>query len=204
MLAFTTRHNVPVDEVTLAYNRCHKFYTEDVSIFGNPTDWLHGAAQAGFPIAQAEMAGRIFMQRMGAAPVTTGGSSLNKDWTPPIEEDMDPRHLLAAAVVGDDPNVFLQMAGMLKLLQPTRSRGELDLDNAAWIFLACNRGADCSRLGDLVALGCAPTAQRCPVMPSTLLNRLGNDWTPVAQRAEEISQALEAHDFDKIGLGRSD
>jgi hypothetical protein len=96
LLTITRPFHADPDEVTLAFNRCHKFYSDDASVFGNPTDWLVRAAKAGNPMAQAEAAEKILVQQewpnIAIIPLDLP--------EPPIEDDMDPRvYWLAPSLV---------------------------------------------------------------------------------------------------------
>jgi hypothetical protein len=192
---------LPIEQARKDYDRCHRFFSEDVSDLGDAMDWLQRATDARYAPAQAQTASLRLLQdqlksfqRAGAVP--TGYGLL-----PPIGGDANPRDLLRSAVESLDPAAIQQVAYVISSLNPGASPEETRINRAAWIYVSCQRGADCSFYGEPAMLNCRPTEENCMGVPEGLLKMTNNDWGPVQERVNEINAALDAKQWDKLGLG---
>jgi hypothetical protein len=194
-----------IPQLTLNYNRCVKFYTQDpVTAFGSPHQWLSQATKAGVPMAEAETAELMYQQetlshmRRQDDPTIAADPILGTH----VTSDIDPKTLMKDAVTKGDPNVLIMLAGMQDAFNPGRQTTAESFTTAnAFIYLACNMGADCSQYGTLVPVNCDASGNGCTNVPSEIMQRVSNDITPVIRRADEISLALKNRNWDQLGLG---
>jgi hypothetical protein len=201
-----TRHPQSVEEVLLFYDRCHRLYKEGTKDLGDPRDWLERATESGQPIAQAETARLRLLQEQEKIWARVGGARPTPDTLPdallpPIGGDADPRELVRIAVESKDPEVLFEIGGLQKLLNPSQSRDEVDLNSTAWAYIACSRGFDCSYYGAPTEEPCAPTESHCIRVPEDLMKRAHGNWAPVQERVNQLNAALDAGQFDQLGLG---
>jgi hypothetical protein len=197
------RLNAPIERVKEYYDLCHRFFSEDVSGFGNAMEWLQHATDAKYPQAEVQTAQlrlaqdqQISLQKAGAIP--TGPGLL-----PPIGGAINPIDLLRSAVTSLDPDTLRDVADLASSLDPKASAEERQIVRAAWLYLACQRGADCSLYGEPSMSYCTSTDQNCTGIPEKLLEWTHYDWEAVQQRANQINAALDAKQWDKLGLGGS-
>jgi hypothetical protein len=197
------RLNLPIEEAKKEYDRCHSYFSEDSSDLGDAMEWLQRATDASYAPAQAQTANLRLLQdqlksfeRSGAVP--TGYGLL-----PPIGGDANPRDLLRSAVTSLDPDVIQQIGELVPMLNPSESPEASQMERAAWIYVACERGADCSAYGEPDMGYCTPREPNCVGVPEVLLEMTDNNWIPVRQRADEINAKLNAHQWNELGLGPS-
>lgn len=196
-----TRLQIPIEQARKDYERCHRFFSEDRSAFGDPLQWLQRATEASYPPAQAETARLRLLQdqlksfqRAGAVP--TGYAAL-----PEIGGQTTARDLVRSAAESLDPTALQQIAYIISSLDPKVSPEDARINRIAWLYVSCQRGADCSSFGESSKLNCPPSEQNCPGVPEGLLKMTNNDWSPVQTRVNEINAALETRQWDKLGLG---
>ncbi len=196
-------HGISAKEASLFYHRCSQFFAGHANDLGPQRQWLERAAEAGQPVAQAYVA----TMRLGQEHLMVTRHTWDRDdlFAPPmIGGNADPHELLRVAIESADPAVIFQIAVSQNLLNPTKPRAENELNFAAWLSIACQRGADCAFYGEPVSLPCSAGSQDCGSVPKTLLAIAHNNWAPVADRARQISAALDARDWDQLnqfGLG---
>jgi len=196
-----TSMHMPMDKAKEYYDQCHRFFSEDASDLGDAMVWLQRATDQGYPDAQVTTAQlrlqqdslRAF-QRAGAVP--TGDEQL-----PPIGGDAQPRDLLRAAVQSLDPQIIQQVGMIVNQANPNAPLAERQVNGPAWIYVSCLRGADCSYYGPPDKSYCAATDVNCVGVPQKLLEWNQYNWEPIQQRANEINAALNAGQWDKLGLG---
>jgi hypothetical protein len=196
-----TRLKIPIEQAAKDYERCHRFFSEDVSALGDPMQWLQRATDAQYPPAQAETARLRLLQDQlksfqHAGAATTGYAAL-----PPIGGQTTARDLVRSAVKSLDPTALQQVAYIISSLDPKASPEDARINRIAWLYVSCQRGADCSVFGESSMLNCLPEEQDCFGVPEGLLKMTNNDWAPVQTRANEINAALENRQWDKLGLG---
>lgn len=201
-LSYAREYNIPVEEATLEYNRCIKFYTQDPSVFGKPTDWLERATKAGVPMAEAETAQLLVAQEMLKRFSKPGSPPIENPLAGPISSDDDAKTLLRKATAQGDPNALFILGTLQAELNPGESATAATLDFAALKYLACTAGADCSHMGERIPVNCNPSGNGCVYVPEEIMKSFNNDITPIIRRAEEINTALKSQQWDKVpGLG---
>ncbi len=185
-----------------AFVHCHRFRDHNVALeLGSADYWLEKATRRGQPLAQAVTASRRLDQdsRDNAVPLyrnpSTGMSISIPSGAAPDRRAVD---LLRAAVKSLDPSV-LQIIGEEQTELHGSRMGET-VDRWAWIYVACQRGLNCSATSRL--------AQDCPTncdvsTPERIIMAWSRDsWPAVQQRANEINTKLDAGKWDELGLGR--
>ena len=201
-LQLAAPYGMSQDDLRLYYGQCGQFYANDRSELGNPRDWLEMATEAGQPMAQATTASLRLLQDQQKLMVKAEGRTPPAD--APIGGDADPRDLLRTAVESQDPEVLLQISALQLLLHPENSADQRNLDQLAWRYIACQRGLDCSDVatyGDPVQMPCAVSSANCASVPAKLLRAAHNNWAPVQDRVQQISDELDAGQWDQaLGL----
>jgi hypothetical protein len=197
------RLNLPIEEAHKEYDRCHRYFSEDSSDLGDAMEWLQRATDANYAPAQAQTANLRLLQDQLKLFEKSGAVPTGYGLLPPIGGDANPRDLLLSAVTSLDPDVIQQIGEMVPLLNPSVPPEASQMERAAWIYVACVRGADCSAYGEPDMAYCAPREASCVGVPEVLLEMSDNNWAPVRQRADEINAKLNAHQWDELGLGPS-
>jgi hypothetical protein len=195
------RLNVPAEIARQQYGYCHRFFSEDVADLGDAMAWLQRATDNKYPRAQARTAGLRLAQDQQMAFQRAGAEATGLGLLPPIGGDINPRDLLRSAVASLDPDAIQDAANIIPSLDRNASTEERRIVSAAWLYVACQRGANCSFYGKPDMSYCAPTDQNCIGVPQRLLEWTNYNWEPVQQRANEINAALDARQWDKLGLG---
>jgi hypothetical protein len=183
------------------FDHCHQFQEHNVAFeLGSAEYWLERATQNGQPLAQAVTAERRLYQDSlnTAVPLvsnpTTGISISIPSGAPPDRRAVD---LLRAAVKSLDPQV-LEIVGVEQTELHGSRNGET-VDRFAWIYVACQRGLNCSAT--------SRWAKDCPdncdvSTPEGIIMAWSRDeWPAVQQRAKEINAKLDAGKWDELGLG---
>ncbi len=190
------------DRVKPDYDRCHRFYSEDVSDLGSAADWLQRATDARYAPAETQTAKLRLSQEQLKAFARAGAVATGDALLPPIGGDIDPRDLLRDAVTSLNPNIIQQIGDLMPRLVPSgTSEQDKVIIRAAWVYVSCLRGADCSNYGAPSKSNCAPADQNCIGIPEGLLKWVNYNWDPVQQRANEINATLDAKQWDELGLG---
>jgi hypothetical protein len=188
-----------ISKVESGYARCHGFFTADARSLGDPWDWLKRATDAGYAPAQAATAQARFLQDDLKAVARAGGSPTDEMVSrPPIGGDADPRDLLAVAVQSADPDVLIEIGQLQQMLNPTQTRDAMQINRTAWMYVGCQRGADCSEYGPGTVMNCGPNDGQCTPVPESFLSRVNYNWAPVQERVDEINAALNAKQWDKL------
>ncbi len=184
------------------FPHCHRFREYNVALeLGSADYWLDRATQSGQPRAQAETARRMLYQDSMNTNVPlsrdpAAGISISIPSGAPPNRRAEA--LLRAAVKSLDPQVLEIIGGAQTELHGSRMAEVVN--RYAWLYVACERGADCS-----------PTshwATDCPAncdvsTPEGIVKAWSRDeWTAVQQRANEINSKLDAGQWDELGLGR--
>jgi hypothetical protein len=191
-----------VGKYEAGYVRCHGFFTADAQSLGDPWDWLQKATDAGYALARAITAGERFLQDDLKAAVRAGGSPTDPTVSlPPIGGDTTPRALLAAAVQSADPDVLIEIGQLQNLLNPTQPRDVMQVNRTAWMYVACQRGADCSGYGPASVTNCGTNDDQCTPVPERFLAQVNYNWAPVLDKVNQINAALNAKQWDQLGLG---
>jgi hypothetical protein len=194
------------------FKRCHGFFTDAAAHFGDPWDWLQKATDAGYAPAQAATAVQRLQQESLKASVRAGNAVVYTAALPPIGGDANPRELLLAAAQSADPDVLTAIGQMQGLLHPGQPREVIQIIRTAWMYVACQRGYDCSNYwGGLVAEGpavvtnCGPNDGNCTPVPEQLMRQAKYNWAPVQDKVNQINAALAAKQWDQLpGLTTGD
>ena len=194
--------NHSTEEAETLFRLCHGLFTPVANILGNPWEWLQKATDAGYPAAQADTAAERLSQDRLKASLPNGGTAQDIAALPPIGGDADPRALLAAALPSGDPAVLADIGQLQHMLHPEEPRQVTRRDRIAWLYLACERGNDCSNLGPTSPINCTATDTHCMGVPSMLMMMAQDNWAPIQERVNELSAALDAKQWDKLGFGR--
>jgi hypothetical protein len=183
------------------FDHCHRFQEHNVAFeLGSAEYWLERATQSGQPLAQAVTARRKLDQdsRDTAVPLfsnPTAGISISiPSGAPPDRRAVD---LLRAAVKSLDPQV-LEIIGE-EQTELHGSRNAETVDRFAWIYVACQRGLNCSA----TSRWAEDCRDNCDVStPEGIIMAWSRDeWPAVQQRAKEINAKLDAGKWDELGLG---
>jgi hypothetical protein len=179
------------------FDHCHAFQgTGPGNDLGDAEEWLAKASLGGQPIAQAVTANRqLNLASDNASKEIAPGIKLTQ---PATAQDMaTPRQLFLSAVQSLDPNV-MELIGLSQYaLNPPSP--ENWVNQFAWVYVACQRGLDCSPSSHW--------AQDCPEgcnvsTPGSIIMAWSRDsWPAVQQRAVELNAKLDAHAWDQLGLG---
>jgi hypothetical protein len=180
---------------------CHQFQDHNVAHkLGSAEYWLGRATQSGQPLAQAVTARRRLDQdfRINAVPLfsnpSTGMSISIPSGAPPDRRAVD---LLRAAVKSLNPQVLEIIGNEQTELHGSRM-GET-VDRFAWIYVACQRGLNCSATSHL-AKDC-PTNCDVSTPEGIIMAWSRGEWPAVQQRARELNAKLDAGKWDELGLG---
>jgi hypothetical protein len=201
-LQWAAERKLSIDVVQSTYDHCHEFLEGDASKFGDPTEWLAGATDAGQPLAQATTASKLLMKNSMVLGAASAGVATEQLSLPQVKSEADPRDLLRAAVASRDPEVLFTIGELQGLLNPANMNDTTD--QYAWWLVACQRGFDCSANGEWMR-NCANLDADCASAggPSEAVQRFaGDQWPEVQQRASEISEKLDAGRWSDLGLGR--
>jgi hypothetical protein len=184
------------------FPHCRRFREHNVAFeLGSAEYWLERATQNGQPLAQAETARRILYQDSMNTNVPLFGNQAAgisvsiPSGAPPNRRAVD---LLRAAVKSLEPQVLEIIGGAQTELHGSRMAEVVD--RYAWLYVACQRGADCSPTSHW-ATDCS---DNCDVStPEGIVKGWSRDeWPAVQQRANEINAKLDAGKWDELGLGR--
>jgi TPR repeat protein len=192
---------VPIEKAQWGYDLCHRFFSDDTSDLGDAMTWLQRATEQGYPNAQVATAKLRIQQESLKAFERAGGVPTGYGLLPPIGGDAQPSDLLLAAVQSLDPQVIQEVGMMANTFGLNAPLDQRKVNIAAWIYVSCLRGADCSSYGDPDKSYCSPSDSNCVGVPAKLLELNQYNWDPVKDRANEINAALDAKDWGKLGLG---
>jgi len=181
-------------ETRTIYERCHELESQaDLKRqFGNSSDWISKASDAGQPVAQATVAIiNLQWKQLEAAGSAAASSALQ------IKTDSDPHTLLMAAVESKDPEALWYIGLAQGLLNPGSATALQD--QYAWWLVSCQRGMDCSPDADWIQMSCQ---DMCGLSgPDFIRIAAGNHWQEVERRAQEIDDKVNAGDSSDLGLG---
>lgn len=194
-----TAIGLSADDAAQVYRQCHRFSTDAANSLGDPWDWLQRATDSGYPIAQATTAKERLLQDQLKAATRAGGSPTDPTlFLPPLGGDNTPRELLAVAAQSADPEVLTAIGNLQRVLNPTQPKDVTLLNMTAWMYAACQRGADCSVYGAATVTNCGPNDGNCAPVPNTFLRWVNDDWTPVQEKVDQINAALNAKRWDQL------
>jgi len=198
-LQYAVKRHLSIEVAQSVYEKCHQFQENDSAEFGSAADWLAKATAAGQPLAETTTASKLLVQEM-QQNFPRAGDVPNPNTSPKIENASDPRSLFRSAVVSKDPEVLFVIGDSQGLLDPASS--DSNTRRFAWWLVACQRGFGCSENAEWVKKSCGDDAGcRSASSPSDRVRSLaGDQWPEVQQRAQEISAALDADQWDKLNL----
>jgi hypothetical protein len=198
-LQWAVKRYLPIDVAQSVYDKCHEFQENDLAELGTAADWLAKATAAGQPLAEATTASKLLRQEM-LQNIARAAGVPNPDTSPRIESAADPRSLFRLALVSKDPEVLFLIGASQGLLDPENS--DSITMSSAWLLVACQRGFNCSENADWVKNSCGNDAGcRSATSPSDRVRSLaGDQWPEVQQRAQEISAALDAGQWDDLAI----
>jgi hypothetical protein len=176
------------------YERCHDLKDRGnlESEFGKSSDWIGKAADAGQPVAQATTALLELQRTQLKATGFADASSVVH-----VASDTDPHTLLMAAVESKDPEALWYVGTAQGLLN--HSYDEAMKNQYAWWLVSCEHGMDCSPGADWIQMSCL---DECGLSgPDYIRMAAGDKWQEVEQRAQEISEKLDAGESSQLGLG---
>ena len=184
-----------------SFDHCHRFREHNIALeLGSAEHWLDAATKNGQPLAEAVTARRQLDQDAQDTAVPLGSSKNGGlSFTIPSGAQPDRRavDLLRSAVQSLEPSVLEIIGDEQTALHG--SRMSETVDRYAWIYVACQRGLDCSATSHY-AIDCP---QGCDTStPETILMAWsGDEWSAVQQRAAEIRAKLGASKWNELGLG---
>lgn len=188
-----------IEEAETLFQRCHGLYTPAASVLGSRWEWLQKATDAGYPAAQADTAFERLVQDSSKASVTPGMKAEGVAALPPIGGEADPRTLLTAALSSGDPVVLADIGQLQHMLHPGESRQVVQINRVAWLYVACERGNDCSGLGPTSPINCTATDTHCLGVPTMLMQMAHDNWAPVQEQVNEIDAKLDAQQWTDLG-----
>ena len=104
---------------------------------------------------------------------------------------------MRTAVQSRDPEALFTIGWAQGFLN--QSSSDKIVNRLAWIYVACERGYDCSSNADWVVLGCSGCDAGSP--DNLMMTIAGGNWPNVQQRAQEINAKLDAGQWSELGLG---
>jgi hypothetical protein len=202
-LQFAAQRHLSLDLAQRVYDRCHKFLEQDASELGSAADWLARSTDAGYSPAQATTAEQMLVQDLLKNAANASGVPVPDQGAPAVENRMSPRELLQAALTSGDAEVLFEIGETHAMLNPTASAETEATERYAWWLVACQRGLDCGANADWIMSTCSVDPQCASYTdPADYLRSLaGDQWSEVQQRAVEISQKLDGHQWSDLGLG---
>ena len=181
------------------FARCHRFREHNVGLELRSAEyWLERATENGQPLAQAVTARKKLDQDFLDTAVPLASSrGISISIPSGAQPDRRAVDLLRAAVKSLDPQVLEIVGEEQAALQG--SRDAQTVDQFAWIYVACQRGLDCSPTSRW-AKDCQ---DNCDVSsPEGIMTGWSRDeWPAVQQRAKEINTKLDAGRWEELGLG---
>jgi hypothetical protein len=194
-----TSIGLSADNAALWFGRCHRFLADDIKSLGDPWDWLQKATDAGYPQAQVTTVSERFLQDQLKAALRAGGTPTDPTVSlPPIGGEVTPRELLALAAQSADPDVLTAIGNMQHMLNPTQPKDVTLINTTAWMYVACQRGTDCSVYGAATVTNCGPNDGNCTPVPNTFLGWVNNNWAPVQEKVNQINAVLNAKQWDQL------
>jgi hypothetical protein len=191
-----------VSKYEAGYTKCHGFFTADAQSLGDPWDWLQKATDTGYAPAQAMTAHLRIEQDQTKAAIRAGATPDDPmAHMPPIGGDAaNPRDLLVAAVQSADPDVLIEIGQLQQVLNPTQPRDVMQINRAAWMYVGCQRGGDCSEYGPGTVMNCGPNDGQCTPVPEQFLRAVNYNWAPVQEKINQINAALNAKQWDQLNI----
>jgi hypothetical protein len=193
-----TSIGLSADNAAMWFGRCDGFLTDEAKSLGDPWDWLQKATDAGYPMAQVTTVSERLSQDQSKAFVRAGAQPTGTATLPPLGGAADPRDLLVLAAQSADPEVLRAIGGLQHELNPTQPKDVTNINTAAWGYVACQRGADCSFYGPATVTNCGPNGDNCTPVPNTFLNSVNNNWAPVQEKVNQINAVLNAKQWDQL------
>lgn len=186
--------------VQSVYARCHEFLEVDAAALadelGNARDWLAEATAEGQPAAEATTAQKFVLQEIMQGFANAGAAPIPITSGPQIDKNTNPAELMRAAAQSLDPDALYAIGWALTYGDSSQ---ESLVTRLAWMYVACQRGLDCSNNADWVLGDCS----RCIAdSPDILIqNMSGSYWFAVQRRAQDINSNLAAGRWDDLGFG---
>ena len=201
-LQYAALRHLSLDLAQWVYDRCHKFLERDAPELGSAQDWLAKATDSGYPPAQSTTAEKMLSRDLLNNMATASGVPV-PDPAPVLQSNLSPRQLLKTALTSGDPQVLFDIGDSYALLNPTASAEAETTERYAWWLVACQRGLDCGANADWIKPTCSINPQCGSYSDPTdyLRSLAGDQWPDVQQRAIEISQKLDGHQWSDLGLG---
>ena len=201
-MQYAARRHLSLDLAQWVYERCHEFQERDASELGSAEDWLAKATDSGYPPAQSTTAEKMLLQELRKNMANASGVPV-LDPAPVLQNNLSPRELLKTALTSGDPEVLFDIGESYAMLNPTASAETEATERYAWWLVACQRGLDCGANADWIKSGCSVSPQCASYSdPADYLRSLaGDQWPDVQQRAVEIAQKLDDHQWSDLGLG---
>ncbi len=164
------------------HGQCQRLRESDPARLGQKDDWLLKSAVAGYPRGQAEW----------ALWLVNGGSSL-----PEGEALEQAREFARAALSSNDPAVFPAVSAVISGLSERDASRE-----SSWFVAACQRGFDCGPGSEMTRIICRldPNCQPDASSLDQLRRSAGRDFEAIERGAREINAAIDARQFDELGL----
>jgi hypothetical protein len=207
VIQWAASRHLSIDLAQLMFDRCEPFTRHDAAELGTEAEWLARATAAGQPVAQAETALRILVQRSLHDYAETNG-------LPPVElrqpvlRETDPGELVRSAVRSGDPEALIligEFAGAMTAADPEAPLADLVVVRLSWMLLACQRGLDCSPGADWIRVACyldnTPNCGSIADSSDFVRHLAGDDWPTVQERTQQLGAALDAGQWDQLGLG---
>lgn len=184
--------------VKSVFERCHEFHENDVSDLGSSSDWLARATAAGQPAAQGVTAQKFMLQKVMQGFAKAGAAPIPITSGPQIDLQTSPGELMRAAAQSLDPDA-LYAIGWAQSYGNQATQEERKVNVLAWMYIACQRGLDCSPNADWILRSCPTCVAQTPDLMMEAIS--GSYWYSVQQRAQDINAKLEAGQWDDLGLG---
>lgn len=157
--------------------RCEGFFEDDIANYGHAEGWLDEAAAEGYGPAVMHQGIRDYQR-----------------WQAGRDTDFNPANIVET-LRQRNPET-LSYASQLSALS-----GASEVDETAWLLLACDYGQDCSGDADWVQALCLQ--QGCPASFDTAEDALSMMLSPgemeqARERVQALEQALDEGDFDSL------
>jgi hypothetical protein len=161
-----------------------------INRFGLAGDWLQAASNNGYPLAQVETASGRALNAARHGGCAGRQTSCEEARTSALN-----------AVRSSDPEVLVKAGQMVHLLNAEGGNPTArTLEGYAWTLAGCNRGADCSQEQDWVRAWCTTTPNCYPDESGVdfIRRATGTSFAEVERRAQEISQLIDAKQWDEL------
>ena len=180
----STRPTTSLDEVREIHQKCFRL-KESTHSFGAGDDWLFAANSKHFPLANMEMAQRLW------------GQSVKAQGNPHDALPDEAQRLALLALRSKDPEVLFQFGDLTGMFRDVDSASQ---EQWVWRLAACQRGYDCSSSAEWLRAFCRFDRNCQPYEGGVDFIRRNNpgDFEEIDTLARDLNAKLDADQFDQV------